>query len=414
MNVCEGITRSWLETELIPKLKKKVELLNCPINYEILPPPDSFFLSRVFFLDLKFYKDEEKSELSCEYNFVVKLPTTKKIIFETLRIDYTFYNEILFFTKYAQNSKDYPKCFYTLYTPLYESIIVTENIAKQGYWMCPEKYNLSMKYVLAAVKELGRFHAKGYILKEKQPNHFFQVVKDIRSNLYEKDRKFSRKFFIDVMGIRMANYLRNHNIINRKCDDFLFIKVEPYLMNAYEKIVIMSMEPMEPLAILCHGDFVVNNIFFRERHQNIEVKLLDFGRIAYCSPSYDLTTFLTLNCTQEARTSHFDEIFCAYYKYLIECLEESGIPNLERFSKHNLLEDFKNHALGTYLMNVFFLQVIYNYAGPDLVTLFSMPEKDVFRYYLNVGADEFSKIIVDILLDLREVGCLDFILQKHQ
>ena len=113
------------------------------------------------------------------------------------------------------------------------------------------------------------------------------------------------------------------------------------------------MKPVEPMSILCHGDLVINNIFFKKEGQKVEAKLFDFGRIGYHSPSHDLATFLFFNCSNEDRGSHFNQIFIAYHEALIKYLREAGVTNHERFSKENFLEDFKFHAIATFSLPLF-------------------------------------------------------------
>ena len=40
-------------------------------------------------------------------------------------------------------------------------------------------------------------------------------------------------------------------------------------------------KPVEPLATLCHEDFIRNNVFFKESNDGIEANLIDFGMINY-------------------------------------------------------------------------------------------------------------------------------------
>ena len=107
VSVVNGISKSWLEEEFIPKLKIHFEKVDTPIATR-------FVHYQIHFLS------PECSFLTGSSTKVVK--------------------------KWHRKS-------------------VTENITKQGPGsnICPVKYNLSMKYILASVKAIGRFHTNGYI-----------------------------------------------------------------------------------------------------------------------------------------------------------------------------------------------------------------------------------------------------------
>lgn len=405
MDASNENTKAWLEDELIPKLKTCLKRTDS-VSYKVSTPQDSFFLSRVFFLDLKF-AENEKREFNSEYSLVVKQPTGLKTVNELLTVEVPFSKEILFYKKFAQNSSDYPRCFYTLEKAPYDSLIILENLTKDGYQICSKKVNLKMEFVLAAVEEIARFHAKSYILKDKQPKEFFDFINEINKlNSRILPSKDSHTLIgANAIGARIVKYLRSENYDKEFCD-----KIEPILTNAFDKIFNNSKKPEEPLTVLCHGDFVRNNIFFRKIDDQMKAKLIDFGTIEYNSPGTDLSKFFILNCTREVRTSKLNFILDAYHKSLLDCLEEADISNLERFSKPKFLEEYKATALCSFAFNSFFLSRIFDVEVPSVETVINLTGEEMYKFHYEVGGDEMTKIFVGILQDLRESGCLDFFL----
>ncbi|XP_033223468.1 uncharacterized protein LOC117177088 [Belonocnema kinseyi] len=402
-------TKAWLEDELIPKLKSCLKRTDSSMSYKVSTPQDSFFLSRVFFLDLKF-AENEKREFNSEYNLVVKQPTALKTLNELLKVEVPFTKEILFYRKFAQNSSDYPRCFYTLDKAPYDSLVILENLTKDGYQICSKKANLQMEFVLAAVQEIARFHAKSYILKNKQPKEFFNFIEEINKLnsriLASKDSCIM--IGANAIGARIVNYLRRENYDKEFCD-----KIEPILVNACDQIVNNIKRSEEPLTVLCHGDFLRNNIVFKKIDDQIKAKVIDFGAIEYNSPGTDLSKFLILNCTREVRTSKLNFVIDAYHKALCDCLEEADVSNLERFSKPKFLEEYKTTALCVFACNSFFIPRTFDFVSDSVETLINLTGEESYRFYYEVGGDEMTKIFVGILQDLRESGCLDFFLIKN-
>ena len=409
MGALDENTKAWLEDELIPKLKTSLKRTNSAVSYKVSTPQDSFFLSRVFFLDLKF-AENEKGEFTSEYNLVVKQPTTLKTVNELLKVEVPFSKEILFYRKFTKNSSDYPRCFYTLDNPPYNSTIILENITKDGYQICSEKVNLKNEFVLAAVQEIARFHAQSYIMKDKHPKEFSNFIKEINKHnsrmLPLKENVPKLLTAANAIGTRIVKYLRKNDYDKEFCD-----KVEPILVNTFEKIVQIAKKPEEPLTVLCHGDFVRNNIFFRKMDDQMQAKLIDFGTIEYNSPGTDLSKFLILNCTRDVRTSKLSDVFDAYHKYLLDRLKEADISNLERFSKQKFLEEYRTTALCSFAWSAFFIPRIFDFCLPSIEDLVNMSHEESFITYYEVGGEELTKIFVGILQDLRETGCLDFFLK---
>ena len=323
-----------------------------------------------------------------------------------MNLDEAFHNEILFYTKYAKFYPNYPRLFYASEKPPNDSVIVMENINKQGYHLDLEMANLKFEHVLAAVREVARLHANSYILKEKFPEEFFEIVENIKLVRYPPTEDNPGVHKSRAVIPRIMKYLKKQNYDEVFCE-----KLEKFLYNGYSYATVDLYEPVEPLATLCHGDFTRNNILFKETNDGIKTKLIDFGMMYYGSPGKDLSLFLFLSGTRSDRTEKFPEIFEAYYETLLEGLKEKGISNLERFSKEALLEDYKSHAFFGFMVASIFLPVMLGYFGNDASTILKLPIEKTCEIFNEIGGDEFTKMLVDMILDLQEAGSLDHIMK---
>lgn len=74
------------------------------------------------------------------------------------------------------------------------------------------------------------------------------------------------------------------------------------------------LRPVEPLAVLCHGDYCRNNLLFRydETGRPTDVLMLDPAQAWYASPAIDLSFFLYMNTTTADRAARWDDFVAAY------------------------------------------------------------------------------------------------------
>lgn len=102
--------------------------------------------------------------------------------------------------------------------------------------------------------------------------------------------------------------------------------------------------PTEPLATICHGDFLRNNIAFAYDSNGLATKamLFDFQTVLYASPMLDLSVFMANSTGYEIRQKHFDEIFRTYYDTVIEhfldgtALNANDLPDYMRWVHKNV------------------------------------------------------------------------------
>ena len=400
-NKIDEETKLWLDEKLIPNLKVALKQEDCSTTkYDVSLPSVRLFVSSVLFLEITF----TNNGMEKVFSLVVKRPNSSECVRETGMCDNLFHNEILFYKKYAENSEEYPMCLYTVEEPPINSVIVMENISKLGYHMSSQMVDIDMKYIVAAMHEIGRFHAKGYILKSKSPDKFFEIVKNIRESRFVYTSKNWFPLMINNIGKRVLNRLRKQDYDKVFCD-----KIEPLFNNAFEDIMKAAINPRLPLATLCHGDFTRNNIFFKDTNSGIKAMLIDFALISYGSPTIDLSTFIYLSVSKENRRTRFSEIFDAYYDSLFHYLHDSGFTGLQEFSKKRFLDDYKRYALFGYMIASFFLPIMMGVEVDDIEFMNSLSEEELLPIICNIGGEKFEEIFTEMLIEMRESGCLDHI-----
>ncbi|XP_011688187.1 PREDICTED: uncharacterized protein LOC105450164 [Wasmannia auropunctata] len=357
--------------------------------------------STVYHVHLQFKnKTNDRNE---ELFMILKRPG--RDFYQQTCIEPQFHNEILFY----RNQSDeryliYPRCIYAAKLSPTDAVIALENVNKRGYYACPYPYNPPLEYTLAAMRELGRFHGKGYVMKELQREKFYDIVarrQEVRfvkmGNLYEEG--------IKIMGSRAVEYLRSQGHDAVFCN-----KMEALLTNAFDEVMMKVVKPLEPLSTLCHGDFMLSNILFNKAEEDGQCRamLIDFALITYSTPVIDLSTYLCLCCSNEERREKFSDIMRAYHDALMEYLLDADIQDIEKYSYDALLDDWRRGALFGFLIMSIYLPTILGYAKPrELIQkLLQLGIIEGLKKQKCLGGDEVNKILADALLHLQELGCL--------
>lgn len=363
-----------------------------------------FIMSYIYRVRLRF--GSEANGRGEELSMILKRPMGS--LNEKAHIDLQFHNEILFYRTYVQPGENYARFLYAVERPPGDSVIALENVNERGYYSCPRSYDPPLEYTLAAMRELGRFHGKGYAMKELQRERFFGIVAEIRQVRYAKGTGKHYEFYTNIQPLRAVEYLRGQGYDATFCD-----KMEAVLSNSFDQVMTKTIQPVEPLATLCHGDFTLNNILFKTeadgRHRPM---LIDFALITYSTPVVDLSTYLYCSCSNELRKEKFSEIMRAYHDALREYLLDVGVQDIERYSYDALLDDFKKGALFGFVIMSFFIPVLLGYFDPKMKIqeALELGSLESSKRHKQIGGDEVSKMLADALLELKDLGYLDHVL----
>lgn len=396
----------WIK-EVMPKIIESLGPNIEEARYEVSEPSD-FFMSTLYHVCVKFINKRNEGQNE-EISLVLKRPIRTELHREMVLIDPQFHNEILFYRTYIKPDENFPRCFYADENPPIDSVIALENIIKRGYCPPPSAYDVPLEYILPAIREIARFHTKGYIMKELQSDKFFDLVQQLQESRYDASWDKSKKLYINFPANRAVEYLRDQGYDAIFCD-----KMDAFLSDAYDTVMVKTSEPVEPLATLCHGDFTLNNIFFKtESDGQIRPMLIDFALLRYSTPVVDLSTFLYLSCSNETRKEHFFDIIRAYHDILKKHLLDAGVQNIDKYSYDALLDDFRRGALFGFVIASFFLIFLMGYDVKDMFDKIStgeMSEMEYLTYSKQSGGEKVSKILADMLLQLKDLGCLKHIL----
>lgn len=401
--MCEdvGQNSTWLNS----LMRKVGENLGKDFNdarYELSDPDESFFISSMFFVNITANASNGGTSKKRIASVVVKRPPSQPTMRQMMNSDAQFHNEILFYRRYAVGHDDLPKCIYADEKPPTESVVVLHNIGQQGFKLCQWKYRAPLEYTVAAIQEIARFHANGYVMKERNRDEFFDFVRSIQETRFESNPENIIKVVINASMNRGVDYLREHGHGGEFYD-----KLRSKFENGYRTVVLEIVKPEEPLATLCHGDFTLNNTFFKREDGQLKVMFIDFALIRYGSPIVDLSTFLSLHCAEELDKDMIDNALKVYHDSLRQCLAENGIEDCERFSYEAVHDDYKRKGIFGYIIASFFLAMLMGKCEMTTEEMVALDIEEQAKLIQEVGGDEISEILGNMLLKLKEFGCLD-------
>jgi len=414
---------SWVEQQLVPyivahgsfgnKSGHRVETTKCKVTRT--GTGDDHFTSDIIFINL-----ELKFELQTPqaYSLLVKVTSEDPIFRKYFDTDVLFHNEIHMYTEVIPFMEEFlrkrktdllgeifAKCYYAECGAACvggRDIIVLEDMVPRGFTPPAERLFLDYDHCAVALRQLARYHAVSYGMKKLETSQFHAMVKNIRSQNFGASSDEDCSHVLKTTSYRGVKYLESRQEMDRATLDRLKNRLE----HAGQHILDL-MEPKEPLAVLCHGDFCRNNMLFRyDSGKPCDAVLFDFQTVTYASPTIDLSLFMYLNTSSELRNQHWDDLFGEYHATLtrtlagiIGCSVEELFPDygLDKFQ-----EDFVAHGFYGYMICSFFLgeMSVDREYQVDYKVMCRRNVRELSDLYLSLGGEHVSQQLADILKHL--------------
>lgn len=156
-----------------------------------------------------------------------------------------------------------------------------------------------------------RFHALSYVAKHEDPVGFREAISDI-DDLHPVNFLKNDSALLKLGGRGLDGLLRRNSPYREDERARRFDR----LLRAGQESLRRALEPREPFAVVCHGDFNRNNVLFRrggEAGTPADALLFDFGTPRYGSPALDLSFLLYMNAARTVRQGRgWDGLLDAY------------------------------------------------------------------------------------------------------
>lgn len=199
-----------------------------------------------------------------------------------------------------------------------DAALVISDFNVEGFSMSKSVVNLSLDHILAAMKAIGNFHGASYAMKHNNPIQF----NALKGGLFDARFKLHPTFAVLLRNAtkRATNSFRKSANDSDGVTETFLRDFEKLFCEEVLNFLEAKSEAIEPLAVICHGDFLRNNVAFAYDIDGLatEAMLFDLQTFCYGSPMLDLCTFMEISTGYEIRQKHFDEIFETYYDAVIE------------------------------------------------------------------------------------------------
>ncbi|XP_015607641.1 uncharacterized protein LOC107273699 [Cephus cinctus] len=394
MSVANDERALWIRKEVLPSVEKALEKYNeesTSYSWQMSSPKAAFYASSVYFV--------HGTLGDKQIDLVIKTPPIVAELRALINCDDLFHNEIVFYRKFVRYYENIPKCIYASNEPLCNAVIAVENIEKRGFKIVPGS-RLNLEYVLAAMKELGRFHARGYILKESQPEQYFEILKNLRQGGSDENHQrffesieYFIKRVIGMYGLRVNN------------DPAYWKKMESDLGRIIKRASETSTVYDDSIAVLCHGDFTKNNVLFKRTGDRIEATLIDFAQVKHSSPAIDVSTLLYVSTFKKDRTERFDDIFKAYHDALLGYLRDDHnfAIDLKKYSLETFKEDYHKHMAHGMFIASYFLPAMCAKRKISIMDYFLNEREIYYDMLIESNEDTLFEEIIELLIQINEI-----------
>jgi hypothetical protein len=374
------------------------------------------FTSTIFFMQLKLKFEQKQAE---EHHMLLKVSPEDPVYRRFLDTDVLFHNEALMYTEVIPFMKQFlrerravsvselfAKCYYAKCGAGGDDIVVLEDMRPRGFRPSAERLALDYDHCAVALRHLGRYHAVSYAAKKLEASAFRDMASKFKTRNLANTSPEDATYFLKTTSYRAVRCVEARH----ELDQAALQRLKALLDDA-GRLFVHLMEPREPLAVLCHGDFCRNNILFRYKSgKPHDVILFDFQTVTYASPAIDLSLFMYLNTSPELRAQHWDELFATYHTSLtgtladiLGCSADELLPDygLEKFQK-----EFADYGLHGYLICSFFLpeMMVDRKDQVDLDVMCRRSFRELTDAYSVLGGELASQKLADILKHLASIG----------
>jgi hypothetical protein len=245
-------------------------------------------------------------------------------------------------------------------------------------------------------------------MKKLETSRFHDMVKNIRARNFGQSSPEDWSYFFKTTSYRGFTYLEGR----QEMDQAVLDRLKNRLEHASQHVVYL-MQPKEPLAVLCHGDFCRNNILFRyDSGKPCDAVLFDLQQVKYASPAIDLSVFMYLNTSSELRNQHWDDLFGEYHANLtrtLACILGCSVEELSPdYGLDEFQKDFVAHGFYGYMVCSYFLGET-SVGREDQVDFSVMTRgniRDLAHAFLRQGGELVSQQLADILKHLASKNAI--------
>ncbi|EDW31882.1 GL10724 [Drosophila persimilis] len=411
----------WLRTTILPKILESGRLLDTysaskadtfrvgDIDVDVIGPKEAFMLTLCYRTTIRFEYDGEPFERKM---VVKKTPMVPPDVYEAVQFGDLFANEIDFYTKIlpqiqkvAEGKFAAPKYYYSELNPL-SAIVILSDFAEDSWRVTKDRVGLSLEHVRIAVKYLGKFHGFTYAIKHKNLENFEKLTRNLKESRYANDTMHPQyKVTLQTSVKRAVQAVSTY----QPQVDKDFVKLFGFLISDYIQYGRQRVAPREPLATLCHGDYVRNNVAYKYdgKEEPQEIMMFDYQTLRVSSPMIDLSVFLAISVYAEVRYTHFDSIFDDYCSALYESYRKHAKDEVPEFmNRTELVKEYIRFLPYSVSITASFLFELVEPMGLSPAEMFNVQvsDEEVIERTMKKGGEVVDKEVAHQLKEMFELS----------
>ncbi|XP_034120059.1 uncharacterized protein LOC117578585 [Drosophila guanche] len=411
----------WLSTIILPKILASGRLLDNyseskadtfrvgDIDVNVIGPKEAFMLTLCYRTTIRFEYDGEQYERKM---VVKKTPMVPPDVYESIQFGDLFGNEIDFYTKIlpqiqkvADGKFAAPKYYYSELNPC-SAVVILSDFAENGWRVTKDRVGLSLEHARVAVKYLGKFHGFTYAIKHKNLEKFKELTENLKESRYANDT-IHPQYLVTLKASVQRALLAVATYQPQVDEDF--VKKFVFLISDSVKYGRQRVAPREPLATLCHGDYVRNNVAYKydDKEEPQEIMMFDYQTLRVSSPMIDLSVFLAISIYADVRYTHFDSIFDDYCTALYDSYRKHTKDEVPEFmNRTELLKEYIRFLPYSVSITSCFLFELVEPSGLSSEEMFKneMSDEKVIERTMKTGGELVDREIANQLKEMFELS----------
>lgn len=337
-------------------LKGNVE--DCTLEITLASKPGDNYLGLLYNITIIDHKNKKNPKL----NLIIKLAPYQKLYRDVFPIRTIYDREIFVYDKIIpeflnfQMEKTLPHIFQPFAKHYFTTMqhggeaLIMDNMKLKGFVTGDHKVEADYPHTLLVMRELGKFHALSYAMKDQKPEMFKYFEENCRETFFNSISFEPVLAIIQILGEKV---LGSFDPIK---ENLYLETLQNYLANVASTFTdLLLVEKFGQYAVINHGDPQMRNVLFKygdctQPAVPTELCLIDWQLTRIASPVLDILWFIFLCTGQELRNRHYKDLLDVYYGSLSSMLCQLGSDPAKLLPFEILMSHLKQFApLGLYV-----------------------------------------------------------------